>query len=318
MRAWLPAACLLVACRAPPPMLPIVQTPAAELPPVADIVRACAFEVSCLHDPPAATMRNCIVYLTVGLEGGQAIFVPKEIGPADFRRYIDCANHGSDCAGVLACASLGHDAAYCAAHPGSVCDGDLLVPCPPATVSPDAALFTVDCAALGMHCAEANGSASCTNGIDCDPNAEGASCDGNRYFDVCDRTTRLRYRLDCARWSIPNATCRDDGQTFNRTIGCLPSGAPCAGDRCEGDVLVTCYVGEERRLDCAQLESACAVVDGKPGCVPIANDCSDSTQDQCAGSGITTCFEGSLQKIDCSTVGGTTCVLAPGFEPICG
>ena len=169
-----------------------------------------------------------------------------------------------------------------------------------------------------MRCAEANGGASCTNGISCDPNTESAGCDGNRYFDLCDRTTRLRYRLDCARSSLPNATCRSDGQTFAPTIGCLPSGPPCAGDRCEGDVLVSCYGGEERLIDCARLESNCAVVDGKPGCVPVASECSDGTTDQCAGTGITTCFEGKLETIDCNAVGATTCVLSPGLEPICG
>jgi len=318
MRASCVAMVLLAAgCRSPPPMLPMVQTPPEQQPPLADVVRTCAFEVSCLRDPPAATMSNCIGYFQAGLDDWIVpAFFTLSIPGSEFRRYVACAVAGIDCTSVLECASRGHDPAFCAAHPGNVCDGDLLVQCPPATASADWAIYTSDCAALGMRCAEANGSASCTDGVGCDPKTSSAYCDGNRYFVRCDSDTSLRYRFDCARSPIVNATCRIDTRFAS---GCLPSGPPCAGDRCDGDELVVCLAGEEARVDCTGRSSHCAVVSGKPACVPVATDCTYSTSDACDGSGITTCVDGLLERIDCSTLGLTTCMPAPGgYAPICG
>ena len=302
-----------IGCRGSAPTLPILPSPPPSLPPLDDIVRACAFEVSCLHDPPAATMRNCIVYLMQGLEGLPAFFVPRWIGADELHRYVDCARVGSDCGGVLACATLGHDAAYCAAHPGTSCDGSLLVPCPPATATPDAALFTVDCAARGLRCVAANGGASCSDDVACDPKSP-PSCDGNRYFEYCDATTARRYRVDCARSPVADATCRSDGHV----VGCWPSGAPCTADRCDGDTLVRCLAGEEAPLDCAQLASTCGDDAGHPACLPIATDCTYATADACLGSEVTTCLAGMIERVDCSTLTLRTCTpTVPAQIPIC-
>jgi hypothetical protein len=304
------------ACRSPAPMLAVVPTPPATLPPLAQIVRACAFEVSCLHNPPASTMTACDTYFEAGLDNW--IFPQPTlrlgIDPGEFRRYVACANAATDCAGVLACASRGHDAAYCAAHPDFACDGDLLVQCPSAGAPLDPAIYTSDCAALGMHCvATALGTAVCTDGVACtDP--PGQRCDGNRYLTSCDAATHLRYRMDCSRSSIPNATCRYLGPEG----ACLPSGPPCAGDRCEGDVLVTCLAGEEVRSDCTQHDATCSVVNRAPTCVPVNSECDASMADACSGAGITTCFEGELHTIFCDDIGASTCMPAPGgTAPIC-
>jgi hypothetical protein len=298
-------------CREPPPMLAVMSSPPVVLPSAAELVRACAFEVSCFHDPAAATLNNCIGYLTVGLEGLPDLFTPPSLETADFRRYIDCANRNQDCTDVLDCVTLGHGSAWCAAHPGTTCDGDVLVPCSTATPA-DAALFTVDCAARGMHCAVANGGASCSDGVSCDPRAEMPYCDGNRYYQYCDSTTRLRYRFDCARSTIPNATCRG-------SKGCVPSGPPCSANRCDGDVLVSCIVGQEVPLDCSQRASHCVDVMGNPTCVPIATECDDGKNvDACNNDALTTCLDGTLQSIACSAIGLSTCSLTPGLNPICG
>ena len=298
-------------CRQPPLMLPVIASPPVQLPSTAELLRACAFEVSCLHDPPAATLTNCISYLTLGLEGLPDLFAPQWLETADFRRYIDCANRNQDCTDVLDCVTLGHGSEYCADHPGTTCDGDLLVPCPTATPA-DAALFTVDCAARGMHCEALNGSASCTDGIHCDPKAEMPYCDGNRYYQFCDSTTELRYRFDCARSTIANTTCRG-------SKGCVPSGPPCSANRCDGDILVSCIVGEEVPLDCSQRASHCVDVGGNPTCVPIATECDyGKNVDACTDATLTTCLDGRLQSIDCSAIGLAACALTPGLNPICG
>ncbi|HEX9103958.1 MAG TPA: hypothetical protein VF997_17225, partial [Polyangia bacterium] len=112
----------LAACRAAAPMLPIVPTPAEQLPPLADILRTCAFEVSCLRSPPASTLSGCLYYFMSGLDdwivpGGFMLDIPG----SEFRRYVACAVDNVDCTSVLECASRGHGPAYCAAHPGTAC-----------------------------------------------------------------------------------------------------------------------------------------------------------------------------------------------------
>ncbi|HEX6836547.1 MAG TPA: hypothetical protein VF334_08230 [Polyangia bacterium] len=308
-----------VGCRGPAPTLSPPPTPPAALPPLGDIIRTCAFEVSCLQSPPTATLGNCIDYFLSGIDNWVAppVFFRLSIAPSEFRRYVDCAVASSDCAGLLRCASRGHDPSFCAAHPGNVCDGDLLVQCPPASAVPDWAIYTNDCAAAGLRCEAANGSASCTDGVGCDPSVA-AYCDGNRYWVTCDGTTHLRSRVDCARDSIPGATCRI-GSGFGDPAGCLPSGPPCSGARCDGDELVVCVAGEEVRADCTQLASRCDASSGKPACVPTASECGDGAKDQCAGGDLTTCVEGMLRAVDCATIGLSACTLPPvGSDPICG
>ena len=309
------AACLPAACSAPPPMLPIVATPPATLPPLADVERACAFEVSCFHSPIASSIDECMDYLLAGLDdwvGPSTFFVVVDGEPNQYARWVGCADSGSDCASVLDCVSRGHDGAYCAAHPGNSCDGSLLVDCLPEPTDPslaDPALFTTDCAAIGMRCVDRGGGvASCSDGTTCAHS--NPRCDGNRYFEDCDPSTHLGYRLDCSLSMIPDATCRAGAST-----GCLPSGPPCAGARCEGDVRVTCLDGEEVRNDCAERAMSCAVVNGAPTCMPVANDC--SSDGACNGDAIVTCAAGMMQTVDCSALGLSTCATDTGGNPFC-
>ncbi len=299
-------------------MLQIVPTPPATLPSLADIARACAFEVSCFHSPIASSLDECAVYLTAGLDYwiDPQPFLVLGTEPAEFARWVDCSNAGSDCTGVLDCVSRGHDGDYCAAHAGNSCDGDLLVQCnSPAPADPtlaDPALFTADCAALGMRCFDnGGGAASCSDGTTCDPGSP-PSCDGNRYYLSCDSGTHLRYRLDCTLSSVPDATCRAGA---SRT-GCLPSGPPCAAARCDGDVRVTCLDGQEVRDDCAQVASSCNMAGGAPTCVRLVTQCSGNAA--CAGNAITSCPSGMSQTIDCSALGLSTCMTdAGGDGPLC-
>jgi len=296
-------------------MLPVVATPPATLPPAGDLVRACAFEVSCFHDPPSAVLADCIGYLQAGIAGLPALFAPPLLDAGDYRRWADCGAASHDCAGALDCATLGHGADYCAAHPGTTCDGDLLVPCPPAGATAEAALFTIDCAARGMRCLSADGSASCSDGIACDPKSFAPSCDGNRYVELCDDTTHLRYRLDCARSPIPNATCRSGP---NIAAACMPSGAPCTANRCDGDVLQSCIAGEEVAIDCAQRAGHCMNVGANPTCVPVAGQCDANDKDQCVDARLESCVDGVVQSVACAELGLAACTLTPGLNPRCG
>jgi hypothetical protein len=267
-----------------------------------------------MHNPPASTMNNCIASLSVGLQGLPVLFAPLELEVADFANFVACGVSATTCDEALACASRGHGADYCAAHPGYGCDGDFLVPCPPAGVAPDAALYTIDCAARGLRCITTDAGASCSDDVGCDPKAQPPACDGNRYFQLCDYQTHRRYRVDCARSPVANATCRNNG---NGNIGCLPSGPPCNGARCDGDVLIRCIIGQEVPLDCAALASRCDVVSGHgPQCVPLA-DCPTGSIDACDGDSLTSCVYGVVGRADCTSIGLSTCVKAPGGQPIC-
>jgi hypothetical protein len=288
---------------------PTLVTPLAQLPPVADIVKTCAFEVSCLKDPPTSYLNTCISYFlaALGNESGAS---------TDFARYVDCARQATDCTSVLRCASRDHDPAFCAAHPGETCDGDLLVQCAPAGQVADWAIYNTDCSALGMHCAAANGSAACTDGAACDPQLLLSHCDGNTYVG-CNSPTNLRFTLDCSRSPIINATCRTE--TGSSVGGCMPSGPSCQSsvDRCDGDMIVLCVAGEETRVDCAQQAGHCAIVAYHGRCVPIATQCDDASGDHCSGNTLATCVDGVPQTIDCSSVGLSTCSTSAGGASSC-
>ncbi len=289
------AIALWTACSAPRP-----ATPPAQLPPLDQIVRTCAFEVSCLQHPPTDSIGTCVNVFVNALANYDT----------EFRRYVDCANAAADCTGVLACAARGHDPTYCAAHPGNSCDGDLVVSC--GVTTPDWAIFGMDCAALGMRCAEANGTAVCTDGSSCDPAASPSVCDGNRAV-ACDATTRLQQALDCSRSGVPNATCRYEYTP--PTPGCRPTGASCNGDRCAGDLAVRCIAGEEFGVDCAQQGSHCFVdAITAAHCTPTAADCSG---DACAGDGIAACVGGAVHVVACAGLGLSTCAVAGPGRPVC-
>jgi hypothetical protein len=293
----------LAACTHTPPT-PIVQPPS-----VADLVKTCAFAVSCLKDPPTTQLSLCVGVLQNVLAS--------EAGPSTiYARYVDCARDALDCTSVLRCASRDHDPSYCVAHPGASCDGDLLVQCAAASPVVDWAIANTDCAALGMRCLAANGNANCSDGTPCTPTPGSGHCDGNTFV-ACDGNTKLTWREDCARSGIVNASCRSD----SARAGCFPSGPSCSGsaDRCDGDVLVQCVVGEEERVDCARVSGRCSLrsdVTGVYGsCVSLAT-CSAS--DACGAATLATCVDGIPQSIDCSAIGLSMCAATHDGRPACG
>lgn len=280
-------------------------TPLAEPPPVADLVKTCAFAVSCLKDPPTTTVSTCTNVLQTVLAG--------QIGASTiYARYVECARTATDCTSVLQCASRGHDPTYCAAHPGNSCDGDLLVYCSTGQVV-DWSIDNTDCAALGMHCFEVNGTASCSDGTSCAPIPGPGNCDGNAIVR-CDGVTNLTWREDCSRSGIINATCRSNG----KSAGCFPSGSACDNDRCDGDILVQCAVGEEQRTDCAGIGRHCVLQPNPAGPVGFCAADVTSCTDACDNAMLIDCVDGVPQAIDCSTIGLSTCATTHDGLPACG
>lgn len=290
---------------------PIVPTPPAQLPPLDDIVKACAFEVSCLVDPPTSSLSNCVAYF----QGGIANYIGGGFSPlegSEYRRFADCAAAANNCMTVLECASRNHDPAYCAAHPNNSCDGSVLVQCGTAA---DWSIYTTDCAAFGLRCQQANGAAACTDGAPCDPTSTPLHCAGNQYVS-CDKTTGLRSTVDCNQSPIPNATCRIGASVafFSNPPGCLPSGPPCVQTpRCDGNLLVTCVAGEETRIDCGQLASHCAATgDYEDPITCVSDDTQCDGGASCAGDAIVACVDGAWTAIPCSMLGLTSCAVVNG------
>src|SRR5262245_33100006 len=187
--------CICISCGSPHSQSPFSPHPVS-----ADAVRkTCAMQLSCLTNPPITPGGKCVSQFEFGLATGVGIF----FGPSasDLQRYVDCAGTASDCTTALTCASRNHGPDFCAAHPNGACDGDVRVTCQSGW-----GLYMTDCAALGMHCAMANGHASCTDGKSCDPMTP-ARCDGNHFLE-CNGGTGLESSIDCATF-FDGGTCRN-------------------------------------------------------------------------------------------------------------
>jgi hypothetical protein len=272
----------------------------------ASVQRACAMEVSCLAPPPLSAAGSCVAQFEYGLATGFGLL----FGPSadDLARYVDCANKSSNCADALDCASNHHGPDWCAANRNIGCDGNTLIEC-----TAGWGLTQTDCAAVGMHCATANGNSSCSDGKSCDPSAVTTHCDGNRVIE-CKSSTRLESSFDCGVF-FAGGKCI---QTGSGTTGCFPPGSascPSMAEtvRCDGTAGVICELGLERRVECAQFASHCAIdSSGNFNCVPDAGSCNESTPDTCVGGAIQMCVNGSSAQTSCSSIGLSSCQQSSG------
>src|SRR5262245_20132364 len=89
------------------------------------IVRTCVMEVSCLADPLLDSASECVW----GFENGIATGAGYWVGAPELIRFVGCARDAKDCTEALRCASYGHDPAWCAAHSGYNCDGEIEAIC---------------------------------------------------------------------------------------------------------------------------------------------------------------------------------------------
>jgi hypothetical protein len=249
---------------------------------VPSIVRTCAMEQSCLPSPPFSTAGDCVATF----ERDAALTFGSQ--------FIACAVKNPDCAGALQCVSRGHGPTYCAVHPGYSCDSDFVVDC---DLLSGWALFAGDCAAAGMRCVFANGSAGCTVGTACDPNMPPAPrCDCN-VADECDGFIDMRSRTDCGLVG-PGFICQDGR--------CQLPSVPCAqsAQSCRGDLFDECYGGRLTTTDCAAIGSRC---DPAGGCIALGADCTTDDKDRCNGDALQICVNGSWRDFPCASIGFTTC-----------
>jgi hypothetical protein len=267
----------------------------------ATVLKACAMEISCLRSPPITDGANCVASLEFGIASGLGYF---GTSATELKRYLACAESAVDCTSALDCVSRHHGPDYCTAHPGLTCDGDLTVQCPGVGEPPDWAFFTTDCAGLGLHCAAAAGSASCTDGTPCDPSTL-AACDVNNLVTCA--ATGLRASVDCSKYAS-GAVCRS-GSSPSIAAACILAGPPCqsSAGRCSGDVDVACINGNEVSVDCTQFDSHCEPSPKGVACVPNASSCTASSPDQCQGDTLSICVNGRYIPTTCASIGLGTC-----------
>lgn len=267
--------------------------------------RECAFELSCSNGAyyyygEAVTIGTCITSQQLDFAKGPSF-------PDASLQLLSCAE-ATSCDGWQGCRSLDHGPAYCAAHVGGSCDGNVEVQCESASSYGDA----FDCAAHGLQCAASGSKSGCVDAsrTTCDPAAP-SHCDGNRQV-VCDAGLSLQRSLDCGD-VYPGGTCGVVTVGGSATTACVRSGPACqqAGSQCDGNTIVVCETRSnvELRIDCGSIlpGSRCTIERGEAVCSPAGNACSADQADRCNGDQLESCINGQFRGVDCQSLGFRTC-----------
>lgn len=220
-------------------------------------------------------------------------------------RLVQCGS-ATDCAAFRSCEIGGRAASYCAAHPGSTCDGDTLIYC---GSNYNVAL---PCGMYGVACLGANGTANCATNEQCVDPTHTSECAGNRLI-VCAGGAGAPSGFDCAL-GLAGGICVADGGSAQ----CVPS-TPCSQlssePRCDGNVAASCMDGHDRRIDCAAANGGQCVASAATGayalesaCVPMGAVCDANTAiDRCNGTRVEGCLEGQWVGVDCRSIGLANC-----------
>jgi hypothetical protein len=199
--------------------------------------------------------------------------------------------------------TLGHGEAWCAAHPGTSCDGDVLVTCgDPSTMQ------AVDCRLGGNHCQGADGQAQCLTREGC--TQSGSYCTGEASWAYC-QSSGAETNYGCQ----PGEHCWDVPSTGAAV--CLPS-APCSSpetSRCDGTVVRTCQSVEggspyEQTSDCGSWGvGVCNEAGDQAWCDYPNAECAG---DRCEGSTVEACVFGKTLSLDCRQLGFSSCTSGNG------
>jgi hypothetical protein len=272
-----------------------------------DAVRkVCAMERSCLSKPQFDSGAACVAQMEYGLASGIGVL----FGPSvtDLQRYVECVGKSNDCAGVLACASVNHDATWCPPGRYASCDGNKRIGCVAGW-----GLELEDCAQLGQTCVATSDSALCSTTNHCDSTTQVDRCDGSSVVE-CNSGSSTEQRLDC-RDLDAEATCAviSDGNGGGYP-GCVKKGnASCGADggRCDGARAIACTNGFERVIDCGSYGNVCALdANGRLSCVPppTATDCNFKSPDSCDGDSLRICVNGRWVATSCTSIGLKSCI----------
>lgn len=261
---------------------------------------ACLLLKSCPTSPGFAlysSISNCLWSNAQRLPDPEAPSPGRSIRTSAFTwAAVDCLGASANCLEVSRCVTS--SAELCARWadaglPPAQCEGNLLVGCSSRVV--------VDCSVVGETCIAPEGRTPGCGDFSCSQPIK--TCDGN-VASVCDEAGIGR-EDDCARWG--ERCLMIEGQP--RCVGAGPS---CTRDRCDGDDLIHCDEGFERRVPCASMprpETCRADQDGVAACrLPSRAACDPSThQDRCDEAALVFC-DGEEQRLNCLSFGFSACI----------
>lgn len=309
MRVWgVPLLCVAIGC-ASSVEAPVDAGIAAGPTSSTQIARACLLAVGCAA-APVGSLGACVQSMT------RRALAPNPTGEDVWDRLLECAARPvarAGCGAFVDCATRGHPAAYCAAHPGDSCDGAFAVHCG----EPGAPATARDCATIpGATCASRRAPLT------------GTYCRSSQCSPTCAGDVAV---VSCAGApDQPAERCTAGTSCVISPTGghiwgaCLPPGPACAawGARCEGSVLVRCYgvfetvLLRETRSDCARLGWQCvAGVPGGATCVPPPYACALDAPPACEGDTLVACAAGSDPRFDCRALGFSRCAPASKSHP---
>lgn len=272
-----------------------------------DVAKACVMALSCV----SPTLTSSAGYCSYQLE---RTVVAADMDPA-LMGFAACTKTAASCTDALACASLNHGPDYCAAHPGSSCDGDLVIDCFPLTMPHwTVTIPPTDCRALGMTCLDG----ICTDGKTCHDIIT-SQCIGTTIRG-CEQSTGIEYATDC-RLLYPDGVC---DVSLGRPECAPPKGGFCSSPNsgpwsiCQGDVLMDCQDLLETKVDCTKFASHCALDGDLADCVSDANDCTPTSPDRCNGAALEFCQDGRYRDFDCASVGLGPCGTLAAGGVACG
>jgi hypothetical protein len=218
------------------------------------------------------------------------------------------AGAGSDCVAASACVgrSLDLEATCERSSAERRCEGDDLVTC-----TEQGTLrrhCPTDHESAGPTCIDGGGGPECGGAGAC---VEGeARCEGDFLLRCADDAAGLVWSgEDCARsgW-----TCVEDGGAHcadGREVPCADSGAPVCHHGEDGDFLIDCRDGFERRLDCSRLEGAFCVEGGYQ--CRLGDECGrepdEAQMEECDATDLTFCAGGVRASLDCRDLGFPSC-----------
>ena len=289
---------------------------------LADAARVCFFGWACPAAPPWV---DNIGYCTFEWLMTLAWTPDGTDGSVPFDELVGCAHTSKDCASWVKCATRGHAADYCAAHPNWSCDGNVAVGC-----GLDAPPWIRDCDALGARCQTVfDGTrAICTDGTVCPANGDQV-CLGDRVDECATDAagTPMTVQFRCAAGKACGEHVEYSPDNGRRFATCDAPACDASSVRCEGDTLVLCsnanlYPGPPlwvvRKIDCAAAGMVCRE-GAAHGCVPEGADCAPDARlpERCEGGAVVGCIQGRWTRFDCSLVGLTKCVPAPQGSDAC-
>jgi hypothetical protein len=268
------------------------------------IARECVFEQGCNSGfGSSTTVSDCIQLMLT--QPDMPLGSAATRGVSDKTLATTCAQN--NCTDWQRCQNLGHDAAYCTAHPAmDTCDGNIAVSCGTTRV-----ISAQDCTAKGGTCRVVGGFAGCYASGSCTTSPY-PQCSGNLVIDCSQGMPRIVSNCAVGGWMCATGTV----QTIQMEGACVPPGMNSCGGAstsCSGTSVVDCvsvpFGPETTQWDCAAQGRVCQMAGSLAVCTASNSSCSLSA-DTCNGNSLTLCVDGMPVTQDCRALGFVGCLPA--------